>query len=101
MHQEVRDKKGRLSTEKVECELRINGSLREVWMRARVFESEFQISFLIFSHSDDQNISSACKSWKAHFNKLVQKKWTDLLVLDIGKSKFGPRDGSVLLIYDC
>lgn len=97
----MRDKKGRLSTEKIECELRINRSLREVWMRARVFESEFQISFLIFSHSDDQNISSECKSWKAHFNKLVQKKkkkWTDLLVLDIGKSKFGPRDGSVLLI---
>ena len=52
---------------------RINGSLREVWMRARVFESEFQISFLTFSHNDDQNISSECKSWKAHFNKLVQK----------------------------
>lgn len=42
-------------------------------MRARVFESEFQISFLTFSHNDDQNISSECKSWKAHFNKLVQK----------------------------
>lgn len=26
-------------------------------------------------------------NWKAHFNKLVQKKkWTDLLILDIGKS---------------
>lgn len=99
MYQEVRDKKGRLSTEKMECELRINGSLKEVWMRARVFKSEFQISFLIFSHSDDQNISSECNSGKAHFNKLVQKKkWTDLLVLDIGKSKLGLRDGLVLFV---
>lgn len=46
----------------MECELRINGSLREVWMRARVFGFKFQISFSTFSHNDDQNISSECKS---------------------------------------